>query len=252
MKPVTVYCRPSQEREYLFGISKIPAVSPLPCLQQGKPLTTGVPLLLKLSLLSLLTREKIHFLLPLTQPDSLDILCPPWVLKTKFCKHSHFRAIAFCLFSFMLSLHYHSKPFGKKTKNTQVYWLNFVYTRLRVAQGRVSTSPPGGEGWGGPTAPRFCPAPPSIPSPDPGLLAWGFTSIIFLQRSWKPKKDLSLPQLWGGCANRLRQGPGGGVKVPGGGVHRPGAQPTLIQGSGSTPLKLALPVNLLDHRACHW
>ena len=96
-------------------ISKIPAVSPLPCLQQGKPLITGVPPLLKLSQLSLLlTREKIHFFLPLTQPDSLDILCPPWALKTKFCKHSYFRAIAFCLFSFMLSLHYHSNSFGKK------------------------------------------------------------------------------------------------------------------------------------------
>ena len=105
-----------------LGISKIPAVSPLPCLQQGKPLITGVPLLLKLSLLSLLlTGEKIHFFLPLTQPDSLGIPCPPWVLKTKFCKHSHLRAIAFCLLSFMLSLHYHSKPFGKKTKTTQVY-----------------------------------------------------------------------------------------------------------------------------------
>ena len=76
-----------------------------------------------------------------------------------------------------------------------------------------------------PTPQWFCPAPPSIPFPHPGLLAWGFTGIIFLKRSWKPKKnDVSevlclscvgvCTQLWGSCANRLRQGPGGGVKVP--------------------------------------
>lgn len=72
----------------------------------------------------------------------------------------------------------------------------------------------GRAGWTEQTAQWFCPAPSSAPFPHPGLLAWGFTGIIFLQRSWKPKKALPVPQLWGSCADRLRQGPGGGVKVP--------------------------------------
>lgn len=147
-------------------------MSPLPCLQQGKPSITGVPPLLKLSQLCvLLTREKTHFFLPLTQPDSLAILCPLWVLKTKFCKHSYFRAIAFCLFSFMRSLHYHSKSFGK---NPQVYWHNFVYTWLRVAQGRVSTGeePVGWGGLGGQSRPRSGSAPPLLPLPSPTPGSW--------------------------------------------------------------------------------
>lgn len=49
-----------------------------------------------------------------------------------------------------------------------------------------------------PTAQWFCPRPLPFPSPTPGLWLWGF-QVYLLQRSWKPKKALPVPQLWGSC-----------------------------------------------------